>query len=108
MASPRPRCAGTVVEITRILMQKRRQNSIADQAPRDSIGEASPQPLAIPFRTLLPFTGIVTSLLDASPRSRASEEIRIGETLVSEVELHLHGERLGMGLVSHIKIRYET
>ena len=82
MKSPRLLRAGTLVEIARILMQKRWQNSVADQASGDAVGEARSQPLAISFRTLLPFTGIVTSLLDASPRDRASEEKCIGEAFV--------------------------
>ena len=68
MKSPRLVRTGALVEIARILMQKRWQNSVADQASGNAVGEASSQPLAISFRTLLPFTGIVTSLLDASPR----------------------------------------
>lgn len=89
-------------------MQKRWQNSVADQASGNAVGEASCQPLAISFRALLPFTGIVTSLLDASPRDRASEEKWIGDAFVCQVELHPRGERLGMGFVGHKKIRYKA
>src|SRR5215469_11810589 len=108
MASPRPLGSSTVVKITRILMQKRWQNSVADQASNDSISKASAQPLAISVRTLPPFAGVVAGLLDPSPCSSADGENGIGETLVSEVELHLRSERLGMRLVSHIKIGYKT
>src|SRR5579862_8375756 len=89
-------------------MQKRWQNSVADQASGNTVSKASSQPLAISFRTLVPFTGVVTSLLDASPRNCASEEKWIGEAFVCEMELHRRGERLGMRFVSHIKIRYNA
>src|SRR5271167_5233122 len=108
MKSPRFLRAGTLVEIARILMQKRWQNSVGDQASGNAVGEASSQPLAISFRTLLPFTGIVTSLLDASPRSRASEEKWIGEAFVCHVELHPRSKWLGVRFIHDIHIRYET
>src|SRR4030095_1776683 len=100
MKGPRLLRAGTLVEIARILMQKRWQNSVADQASGNAVGEASSQPLAISFRALLPFTGIVTSLLDASPRDRASEEKWIGDAFVCQVELHPRIEGLGVRFVT--------
>ena len=108
MKSPRFLCAGALVEIAGILMQKRWQNSVADQASGSGVGEASPQPFAISFCTLMPFTRIVTSLLDAGPCGRASEEKWIGKTLVCHVELHLRGKRLGMRFVNHINIGNKT
>src|SRR5690348_12816992 len=105
MKSPRLVRAGALVEIARVLMQKRWQNSVADQASGNAVDKASSQPLAISLRTLLPFTGIVTSLLDASPGGRASEEKWTGEAFVCQVELHPRGERLGMSFVGHKKIR---
>ena len=108
MKSPRLLRTGALVEIARILMQKRWQNGVADQASANGVGEASSQPLAISLRTLMPFARIVTSLLNASPRGRASEEKWIGEAFVCQVELHPRGERLGMRFVGHIKIRYKA
>ena len=108
MKSPRLVRTGALVEIARILMQKRWQNSVADQASGNSIGKASSQPLAISFRALMPFARIVTSLLDACPRSRASEEERIGEAFVCQVKLHPRSKRLGMRFVGHKKIRYKA
>jgi len=70
MKSPGLLRTGALIEIARILMQKRWQNGVADQASGNGIGEASSQPLAIPFRTLMPFARIVTSLGDARPRCR--------------------------------------
>ena len=67
MKSPRLLRTGALVEIARILMQKRWQNSVADQASGNAIDKASSQPLAISFRTLLPFARIVTSLLRRQP-----------------------------------------
>src|SRR5260370_28996713 len=83
VASPRPLCAGALVEIARILMQKRWQNRVADQASGRGVGEACPQPLAISFRTLPPFVRVVTGLLDASPSSHADEKNWIGQVFVS-------------------------
>src|SRR5258708_13310003 len=108
MNSPRLLRTGPLVEIARILMQKRWQNSVADQASGNPVGEASSQPLAISFRTLMPFTGIVTSLLNAGPRSRACEEKRIGEALVCQVDLHPLGYWLALTLLYPIPIRYQT
>ena len=68
MKSPGLLRTGALVEIARILMQKRWQNSVADQASGNGIGEASPQPLAISFRTLMPFARIVSEPVNASPR----------------------------------------
>src|SRR6266436_9122612 len=89
-------------------MQKRWQNSVADQASGNAVSEATSQPLAISFRTLPPFIRVVTGLLDASPRSRADKKHWMGQIFVSQVELHLRGERLGMRFIGHIKIRYEA
>ncbi len=64
-------------------MQKRWQNSVADQASSSGVGEASSQPLVISFRTLPPFIRVVTGLLDASPRSRADKKHWMGQVFVS-------------------------
>src|SRR5438309_12042075 len=108
MASPRPLCAATLVEIARILMQQRWQNGVGDQAAGKGVGKASSQALAISFRTLPPFFRAVTRLLNPSPERRAGEEDGTGEALVGQVKLHLAGKRLGMRFVHHINIRYET
>src|SRR5439155_21650801 len=79
VASPRPLCAGAPVQIARILMQKRWQNRVFDQASGSVIGEASPQPLAISCRTLPPFTRVVTGLSDSRPLSHADERVWSGE-----------------------------
>jgi len=89
-------------------MQERWQKGVADQAFSRGVGEARPQPLAISFCTLPPLTRSVSSLLDAGPRSRSGEENWIGETFVSQVELHARGERLGVRVISHIQIGYKT
>src|SRR5271157_30302 len=108
MKSPRLFCTAALVEIARILMQKRWQNSVADQASGNAVGEASTQPLAIPFCTLPPFLRVVTGLLDSRPRGRACEEKRIGEAFVGHVELHPRGKWLRVRFVHHIYVRYDT
>jgi hypothetical protein len=108
MKSPRLLRTGTLVEIAGVLMQKRWQNSVTDQASGNGISEAGSHPLAVSLRTLLPFARIVTSLLEASPRKRAAEKKRIGEAFVCQVELHARGKWLGVRFVHHKDIRYET
>src|SRR5512132_4271844 len=108
MKSPRLLYAGTSVEIARILMQKRRQNGVGDQASGKGIGKASSQALAISFCTLPPFIRVVTRLLNPSPPRCAGEEDWTGEAFVGQVKLHLRGKWLGVGFIHHIDIRYET
>src|SRR5271165_2607189 len=107
MASPRLLCTVALLEIAWILMQERWQNSVAYQVFGNGVGEASPQPLAISLRILGPMRG-VSALLDGGPPSHTGEESGLGEIFVSQVKLHLGAKRLGMRLVSHIKVRYET
>ena len=89
-------------------MQERWQNGVADQASGDAIDEASTQPLAVSFRTLLPFIRVVTGLLDPGPRSRACEEDWMGKIFVGHVELHPRGKWLGVRFIHNIHIRYES
>ena len=49
MKSPRLLCAGALVEIARILMQKRGQNSVADQASVTASAKPAPNRLPYPF-----------------------------------------------------------
>src|SRR5690242_17712796 len=66
VASPRPLCVSALIEIARVLMQERGQNSIREQAFTDAAGEVSTEPLAISPCTSA-IIGHIRGLLDSGP-----------------------------------------
>src|SRR5208282_2260587 len=102
-----PLCSGALIEIARVLMQERGQNSVGKQAFGDAAGEVSTEPLAISLCILGPIGG-VRGLIDAGPCSLQTEESWMGETFVREMELHLGGKRLGVRVINHIYVRYKS
>src|ERR1700687_3975011 len=85
--SSRPFCSGAPIEIARVLMQERGQNSIGEQAFADAAREVSPESLAVSFCTLAVIRGI-SGLLNTGPCSLDREESWVGETFVGYVVLH--------------------
>jgi hypothetical protein len=84
-------CARALVEVARVLVQKRWQDGAADHDVGEGVGIGRAKALAVTLRTLA-VVRVVCRLVDAGKRSYADDGNRIEKDLGGELELQLGGE----------------
>jgi hypothetical protein len=83
--------ARALVEVARVLVQKRWQDGAADHDVGEAVGIGRAKALAVTLRTLA-VVGVVCRLVDAGKRRYADDCNRIEKDLGGELELQLGGE----------------
>ena len=103
MQSARLLCARALVEVARVLVQKRWQDGAADHDVGSAVGIGSAKALSVTLRTLA-VVGDVSRLIDAGKRGYAEDGNRIEKDLGGELELQLRRKRRGVVIIDDVEI----
>jgi len=102
---PRPHRSGSLVKISRVLLQQRRQNRSAEKCTGHEIRVRRPVTFCIPLRAFPVILEIILPLLHARNHAHHREIHRIDRRLPRQPEFLLGSQRRRVLHITHIKIR---
>jgi hypothetical protein len=103
VGSPGLLCARALVEMARVLVQKRWQDGAANLDVGKAVGIGSTITLARTLHTLA-VVGDVSCLIDAGKHTYPEDSARIESDFARQLELQIRGERRGIVIIDDVEI----
>src|SRR5215472_4939945 len=103
MANPRTGCAASLIEVSRVLVQQRRQYGATDHDVRKTIGGHCAQSLSKRSPTL-PIIWRIACLPGTGNQQHSSSGYRVGRDFQRELKFHLCGKRLNVGIIGDVEV----
>ena len=107
MPESRASCAGSLIEVTRVLMEQGRQYGASDHNVRKTISRGYADALTIGIPAL-PVLGTVSRLSGAGDEQNSGSSHWIGRRLQCKLKFHFCGERCRVLLIGDVEVGNES